>query len=36
MEGIVDRIEDGKIAVIDIKGGGRMLVPAGNMDIIIR
>ncbi len=35
MKGIVDRIEDGRIAVIDIKGGGRMLLPADNVDIKI-
>ncbi|MEA3506779.1 MAG: DUF3006 domain-containing protein [Elusimicrobiota bacterium] len=33
MKGIVDRIEDGRIAVIDIDGGGQMLVPVENLGI---
>lgn len=33
MRGIVDRIEDGKTAVIVIEGGGQMVIPVGQFDI---
>ena len=35
MLGIVDRIEDGKIAVIKIRGGGEMVVPVSNLPLKI-
>ena len=35
MNGIIDRIEDGKIAVINIVGGGSMQIPAEQFDIEI-
>ncbi|MBN2407089.1 MAG: DUF3006 domain-containing protein [Elusimicrobia bacterium] len=35
MKGIIDRIEDGKTAVINIVGGGSMLIPAEQFDIKI-
>jgi hypothetical protein len=31
MIGIVDRIEDGKIAVIRIRGGGELVIPVSNL-----
>jgi hypothetical protein len=33
MIGIVDRIEDGKIAVIKIRGGGELLIPVKNLPL---
>lgn len=35
MIGIVDRIEDGKIAVIKIRGGGELVIPVANLPIKI-
>lgn len=35
MLGIVDRIEDGKIAVIKIRGGGELVIPVVNLPIKI-
>ena len=33
MLGIVDRIEDGRIAVIKIRGGGELLIPVKNLPV---
>ncbi len=35
MKAVIDRIEDGKIAVIEIEGGGKMLIPAVQFNIDI-
>ncbi|MDD5259784.1 MAG: DUF3006 family protein [bacterium] len=35
MLGIVDRIEDGKIAVIRIRGGGELVIPVANLPLEI-
>jgi len=35
MIGIVDRIEDGKIAVIKIRGGGELVIPVSNLPLKI-
>jgi hypothetical protein len=35
MLGIVDRIEDGRIAVIKIRGGGELVIPVSNLPIRI-
>ncbi len=35
MLGIVDRIEDGKIAVIRIRGGGELVIPVSNLPVKI-
>ncbi|MFC2060901.1 DUF3006 domain-containing protein [Elusimicrobiota bacterium] len=32
MKGIVDRIEDGNIAVIAIEGGGKIMIPVEQLD----
>ncbi len=33
MLGIVDRIEDGRIAVIRIRGGGELVIPVANLPL---
>ncbi|MDD5492367.1 MAG: DUF3006 domain-containing protein [bacterium] len=35
MIGIVDRIEDGRIAVIKIRGGGELVIPVSNLPLKI-
>ncbi len=35
MLGIVDRIEDGRIAVIKIRGGGELVAPVTNLPVKI-
>ncbi len=35
MLGIVDRIEDGRIAVIKIRGGGELVIPVANLPVKI-
>lgn len=35
MKAVIDRIEDGEIAVIEIEGGGRMLIPVEQFKIDI-
>ncbi len=35
MIGIVDRIEDGTIAVIKIRGGGELVIPVSNLPLKI-
>lgn len=35
MIGIVDRIEDGTIAVIRIRGGGELVIPVSNLPLKI-
>jgi hypothetical protein len=35
MQGIVDRIEDGRIAVIRIRGGGELVIPVSKLPVKI-